>query len=242
MSREDDLAQLVQRLRSAAEANLTSVVLYGSGVDDEFNEEHSDLNILCVVQSVDAGQLRKVQPVANWWWKRGHPVPLIFTLGELRDAADIFAIELLDMKRRHRTLFGEDLLPALDVPMGQHRLQVERELRISVVRLRQAFLKLRGRRDELSGLLIASSSTFAALFRHSLIALGESAPDLRRDGTEKLGRYLGLDVVAICAVYDLREGKERASAPDIEGLFARYLDEVARVAQEMDRRLAAQQT
>jgi hypothetical protein len=242
MSRETDLAELVRRLRKAAEANLTSVVLYGSGVDDEFSEGHSDLNILCVVQSADAGQLKKVQPVANWWWKRGHPVPLIFTLTELRDAADIFAIELLDMKRRHRLLLGEDFLAAFDVPMGQHRVQVERELRISVVRLRQAFLKVRGRREELSDLLIASSSTFAALFRHSLIALGEPAPDSRRAATEQLAQVLGFDPAALCAVYDLRDGKGSASGADMEGLFGRYLDEVGRVAQEMDRRLAARQS
>ena len=34
--------------------------------------------------------------------------------------------------------------------------------------------------------MIASSSTFAALFRHALIALGETAPETRRETTDRL--------------------------------------------------------
>ena len=72
--------------------------------------------------------------------KQGNPAPLIFTQDELVRSADVFAIELLDMKRHHRMLFGADFLEDLEVPMQLHRLQVERELRTDWLRLRQAIL------------------------------------------------------------------------------------------------------
>src|ERR1700722_14075404 len=169
MPRENDLSELLARLHEAAGANLQAVVLYGSTAERELHEAHSDINILCLLRSVAGTELAKLQPVGFWWWRKGHPSPLAFTLEELRHSADVFAIELLDMKRRHRMLWGEDFFAELEVPMELHRQQVERELRISVVRLRQAFLRTRGRRAELTELMIASASTFSTLFRHSLL-------------------------------------------------------------------------
>ncbi len=209
MHREKDLKELIERLRQAAGANLTAAVLYGSAADQEFREEHSDLNVLCLLQRLDAGELKKLQPVGLWWWRKGHPTPLVFTLRELQDSADVFAIELLDMKQRHRMLLGEDFLKDFDVPMALHRLQVERELRTSVIRLRQALLRSRGKRAELTELMVASSSTFVALFRHALIALGDTAPDSRREVLDRLAAKLGFDPAAVHAVLDVREGKRR---------------------------------
>jgi len=239
MSRESDLREFVERLKTAAGAKLTAVVLYGSGADQDFRKEHSDLNILCLLQSVDAAELAKLQPAGLWWSRKSHPTPLIFTLRELQESADVFAIELIDMKARHRMLLGEDFLTAFDVPMTLHRLQVERELRTSVIRLRQAFLRLSGDRAELTDLMIASASTFATLFRHALIALGESAADSRREALDRLAAKIAFDPAAIHTVLDLRDGKRRAGEVDHDRTFAAYLDAVTRVAEEMDRRLAA---
>src|SRR2546422_8340651 len=75
-----------------------------------------------------------------WWTRKGHPSPYVFTLEELRQSADVFAIELWDIKSSRKVLFGEDVFDGLDVPMGLHRIQVERELRASLVRLRQRYL------------------------------------------------------------------------------------------------------
>jgi len=215
----------------------------------EYHDEHSDLNVLCLLGRLDGGDLGKLRPVGLWWWRKGHPAPLVFTLEELRRSADIFAIELLDMKQRHRTLFGRDFLASFDVPMTLHRLQVERELRSSVIRLRQLFLQSRGHRDELTELMIASASSFAALFRHALIALGEPAPDpaalsaplpaldSRRVAADRLAARVGFDVAAFHLVLDLRDGKRGAADINPESAFAAYLKAVTQVAEAIDRML-----
>ena len=74
----------------------------------------------------------------------------MFTLEEMRRSADVFAVEFLDIKQRHRLLPGEDFLAQVDVPMHQHHLQVERELRAGVIRLRQAFLRSGGARKDVT--------------------------------------------------------------------------------------------
>src|ERR1043165_4559986 len=132
MNRDKYLQELLERLQSAAGDNLKAVVLYGSAVDHEYHEIHSDLNMLCLLGRIDGTELAKLRPVGVWWWRKEQPPPLVFTLDELRSSADVFAIELLDIKQRHRMLLGDDFLEQLDVPMSLHRLQVERELRAAV--------------------------------------------------------------------------------------------------------------
>jgi hypothetical protein len=240
MHREKQLNELVKCLKEAAGGNLSAVVLYGSAADHEFHEGHSDLNILCLLNRVDGAALAKLRPVGLSWWHKGHPTPLVFTLEELRHSADVFAIELLDMKQHHHMLLGKDFFADLDVPMTLHRLQVEHELRTSVTRLRGAFLRSRGRRSELAELMIASASTFATLFRHSLLALGEAAPDSRGGAADRLAALVGFDPAAFHAVLDLREGKRAMREVNHEQMFGAYLDAVTRVAEEMDRLLASE--
>jgi hypothetical protein len=237
MEKEKDLNELVGRLKQAAGSNLNAVVLYGSAVDHDFGE-HSDLNVFCLLDRLDGAILESLRPVGLWWWHKGHPPPLVFTLAELRNSADVFAIELSDMKARHRMLQGADFLAELQVPMVQHKLQVERELRTNVIRLRQSYLRSGGRRSELAELLIASASSFGTLFRHALIALGQEAPSSARDAADRLAKLFALNPAPFHLVSDLREGKSAAGETNLEAVFGPYLDLVTRVAEEIDRRFA----
>ncbi len=234
---EKDLSELVEKLKQAAGANLRSVVLYGSAASGEFHPKHSDLNVLCVLERLDAAELAKLNSAAAWWERKGHPAPLVFTLEELRRSADVFAIELLDIQASRRVLFGEDVFTALDVPMSLHRQQVERELHTNLIRLRQSYLAAPRDTKTLERLMTASVSTFTALFRHALIALGERPPQSRRATVDALAALLDFDASGFHAVLDAREGKRQGGA-DVAAAFASYLAAVARVAEEMDRRLA----
>lgn len=235
---EQDLTDLVTRLNAAAGSNLSSVILYGSAATDEFHEGHSDLNILCVMQSLGREDLSKLHDAAAWWVKKGHPAPLFFTLDELQHSADIFAIEFLDIKAAHRVLFGADVMTALHVPMDLHRLQVERELRNNTLRLRQHYLRHPADARKTLELMTSSISTFAALFRHALIALGEEQPPTKRAAMDRLGALLGLDPAPFHTIFDIREGQKRERDVDVEATFDAYLDRIAKVTAEIDRRLA----
>lgn len=234
---ENELGALVEKLKAAAGANLKAVVLYGSAATGEFQEKHSDLNVLCVLERAGAAELEQLNPVATGWTKKGHPAPLVFTLEELRRSADVFAIELLDMRAHHRMLFGEDFLKDFEVPMMLHALQVERELRSGWVRLRQAVLAAPQKRDALAGLMTASVSTFATLFRHALVALGERPPDGRRAVADRIAALVGGDAAPFHTVLDIRAGKQKASGADIAATLRGFLALVERVTDEVDRRL-----
>ena len=137
---EQLLGEFVQKLRAAAGENLTSVVLYGSAAEGEFHREYSDVNLLCVVRDTSFASLNKIASAVAWWRKKKHHPPLVMTEKELKDTADVFSIEFIDMKQRHRILYGSEVLRDLNIPMHLHRSQVEYELREKLFLLRQHVL------------------------------------------------------------------------------------------------------
>lgn len=232
------LAQLKDKLQAAAGPNLRAIVLFGSAARGDYHQHHSDLNVLCVLKRARAEDLEAMHEAAAWWEQKKFPAPQIFTLEELRASADIFAIELLDMKTHHKMIYGEDFFDELAVPMELHRLQVERELRTNWVKLRQAILLAPHKEKVLTALMDASVSTFVTLFRHALIALGENPPAARRDVVAEVSRLSGGRPDAFLAVLDLREGKRQARDVKARETLRGYLDLVERVTDEVDRRLA----
>jgi predicted nucleotidyltransferase len=234
---ESKLAELVDRLKSAAGDNLTAVVLYGSAVTGEFQEKHSDLNALCVVKQAGQADLEQLHPVAEWWMRQGNAAPLVFTMEELTRSADVFAIEMLDMKRHHRMLFGEDFLEQLEVPMRLHRAQVEHDLRVNWLRLRQAILAAPQKKKAHLGIMVASLSIFCALFKHALIALGQPVPHGKRAAVEGIAALTSADPSAFHALLEFREGKRKERQIDIEATLHSYLEFVELATSEVDRRL-----
>jgi predicted nucleotidyltransferase len=236
---EAKLTDLVNRLKSSAHDNLKAVILYGSAVSGEFREGHSDLNVLCLVNAASANDLEHLHSVAEWWTRQGNAAPLVFTLDELYRASDVFSIELLDIKAHHRVLYGDDFLANFEVPLRLHRIQVERELRSSVIRLRQGIVAAPlSNRDHL-GLMTQSVSVFCSLFRHAVIAMGNPAPTSKREAVTTVAAITGADPSAFHAVLDFREGKRKSSAIDVEASLHAYLEFVEVVTNEVDRRLDA---
>jgi len=236
---ESKLTELVDRLKSAAGNNLKAVVLYGSAVAGEFHEKHSDLNILCLVESAGSADLEQLHPVAEWWARQGNPAPLVFTLDELKRSADIFAIELLDIKQHHRLLYGVDIFADLEVPLRLHSLQVERELRTNWLRLRQAILTAPRKKRVHLDLMLGSISAFCVLFRHALIAVSAPPAHMRREAVDGVASLAGADPSGFHAILELREGKRKERDIDIEATLQTYLEFVEVVTDEIDRRLEA---
>ena len=110
---------------------------------------------------------------------------------ELNRSTDVFSIELLDMKQHHRILFGQDVLQSITVTMNLHRVQVEYELREKLLLLRQSLLLAVVNKNRIWDLLLGSVASFATLFRHSLLALGEASADTNRRSITTLAERIG---------------------------------------------------
>ena len=234
---EKQIDEFVSRLRQGAGENLQSVILYGSAASGEFHPEFSNVNLLCVVREASYATLSALAPVVEWWKRQKRHVPLVLSGEELQRSADVFSIELLDMQRRHRVLFGTDVLEGLTIPMHLHGAQVEYELREKTILLRERLLVAGTNKKQLWELLLGSLSTFVTLFRHALIALGETPADSKRETIQALAKKIQFDASAFLTLLDVRERKADQKQFDAGDVFARYLAAIQQVTAAVDRML-----
>jgi predicted nucleotidyltransferase len=236
MVAEKQINEFVSRLRVACRENLHSVILYGSAADGEFHPEFSPVNLLCILRESSFAALTAMAPAVEWWTRQKQDAPLVLTRDELERSTDVFSIELLDMQQRHRLLFGDDLLSGLRVPMHLHRVQLEYELREKLILLRGRLLAA-GNKKQLWELLLSSLSTFTTLFRHGLIALGETPPKAKREAVQALAARIPFDPSAFLQLLDIREHKAETKQFDVNDVFTRYLAAVQHVTAAVDRML-----
>jgi hypothetical protein len=55
---------------------------------------------------------------------------------------------------------------------------------------------------------------------------------------DRLGSVLGFDPSPFHTIFEIREGRKRGRDVDVQATFGAYLDRVAKVTDEIDRRLA----
>src|SRR5581483_6237860 len=201
------LNEFTTKLRAAAGENLTSVILYGSAADGEFHPQYSDLNLLCIFRDTSFASLNKISGAVEWWRKKKHHPPLVVTEKELRDTADVFSIEFIDMKQRHRILYGNDALRGLNIPMHLHRSQLEYELREKLFLLRQHMLLAGSDEKALWEAMLNSLSSFTTLFRHALIEMGEAARKHSLEAVQELASRLNFDASGFVQLMDVRARK-----------------------------------
>ncbi len=233
---EGKLAELVSRLQAVCGDNLISVVLYGSAARQDFHEHYSDVNILVVCRDLGAEALAAITPVVRWWTREEKfTPPLMMTEVELRESADVFAIELLDIQNIHRTLFGEDIVAAIHVPMNLHRVEVEHELRTTLLRLRQQMLMTPDEEAGLRLVLGKSVSGTITLLRHALIALGDDPSRDKAKLLEQSGQVFGFDPRALQTILDLRDNPEHMV--NVHDVYNAYMGIIGQVAHQLDERV-----
>jgi len=230
--------QLAAKLQRAFAERLVSVVLYGSAAGSDHHPKYSDINVLCVLAAVTPRELAACEDLFRWWRGQGNPSPLLLSESEMAAAADCFAIEFLDIRRQHRLLYGKDVLSGLVIDLTRatslYRMQVQRELRAKLFRLRQKAAGMMSHDDLLRRLLADSVSTFCVLFRHALALSGVDVPPQKREIVERAAATFGIDRRPLEKLLELREGRCPPRQVDAAALLGPYLETIGRVVQAVD--------
>ena len=235
MDTDKVLAQLVERLLQAYGRDLRSVVLYGSAAGEDFHHKHSDLNILCVVRSLELQALEKAEATANWWRRLGNPAPLLLAEDEVGRSTDAFPIEFLDLSEQHRVLHGDDPVAAVSVDAHYHRVQVEHELRAKLLAIRQRYLGMHRDKKAVLQLMVDALPSFSVLFRHALMLAGETVRVKKREILERAGQRFAFDPLPFVAILELREGKRKRRELEVRSTFEGYYTGISRVCDAVDK-------
>lgn len=238
MANKIDLAlkRLVDDLRTAYGENLASIVLYGSVAAGDHLELRSDHNLLIALKRITVADLRLSETTLRNWHSLGQPMPVFFTVEELKRAADVFPIEFLQMEKARKVLHGSDPFDLVEISSANLRHQTEYELRTKLIQLRRLYIPASTSVERLSALMSDSLASFAALFRAVLILHGQEPPVGKPESVRATARLLGLEESPFERIFALRAKKEsKLTEADANGLFAAYMSQIERVIEAVDR-------
>jgi hypothetical protein len=229
------LEEFASHLETALGDNLVSLVLFGSTARGTHVEGRSDRNTLLIVRDAATGRLHAAVPVVAEWARAGEPPPLIFAESEWRSCADVFAIEIEDMREAHRLLAGRDPFDGVDTKKSDLRRELEHEVRGKVLRLRTEYAAAAADGKALERLLAHSAGTFFILFRGALRLSGGAPPADHDALVRETAAATGLDESAFEWVLAALGGRSPAPLQPYDPIAGKYVDAMEKLADWVDR-------
>lgn len=222
------------RIAAALGDNLVSLVLYGSAARGDHDRARSDVNLLLVLRDASPAALRPVGEAVAGWVKSGQPPPLIFSERGWRASADVFPIEVEDMRAAHRLLRGADPFAGLVTTRRDLRHELEREVRGKLLQLRTEYAAAEADGRALGDLLERSAPTFFVLFRALLRLHGAEPPADQAALVRQAADVAGFDAAAFDWVLArlAHHKTDRLAAYDRRG--EAYVAAIERLAEHID--------
>ena len=230
-------ADFIDDLKSTHGANLASVVLYGSAAAGDFIPHESDYNLMVALFEITPRDLRNAHACMREWNRMGHPIPVYFTVDEIKHAGDVFPIEFHFMERARKVLYGFDVLENVKISDKYLRHQTEFELRSKLIKLRREYIHASASVERLVNLMADSLSSFSALFRAVLLLLGNEPPVIKEEIVTRTVQELKIDGKSFAKIFDIREneGHEPLTQKAANMLFADYLTQIELVIDAVDK-------
>jgi hypothetical protein len=222
-------------VREALGAEFVAAYLTGSVLVQGFDASRSNVNLLVVSRTLDLDVLDAVGRAFREPKRPPRIDPLFLTERQIEKSLDVFPIEWLDIQERHLLLEGHDVLAALAVPRGNLRLQLEHDLRRTVIALRQAYLASGRNPDTLDDVLRRAASGFSTLCRTLLRLQGESPPAEAPRVIERVAEVYGVHAEGLLAAHLVRYAKDSYRGPEVLALYRKFLVEVERLVHAIDR-------
>ena len=227
----------IDDLKATHGANLASVILYGSAAVGDFVTQTSDYNLLIALREIRPKDLRDAHACMREWQRLGHPVPVYFTVAELKEAGDVFPIEFHQMERARKVLYGEDVLANVKITDVFLRHQTEYELRSKLLPLRRLYIPASASAERLCSLMTESLVSFTALFRAVLLLHGIEPPIAKQAIIEATVKHLKISGEPFEKIFTIRENKASNTLNEVSAnqLFSNYMEQIERVIDAVDK-------
>ena len=190
-NKKKSVLEFAQRLSNGLGDNLISTVSFGTLYRDGYAERYRAVNLLVIVRSAKHDDLKPIEPDVARWVKESNDPPLIFTQDEWERSADVFPIEIEEMREAHIVHHGDDPFRGITIDRHDLRQELEREIRGKLLRLRALFTAAAPDGKKLERLLTESAATFLVLIRATLRLGGETPPSDIRAQVEDASRIAG---------------------------------------------------
>jgi len=228
---KNQIADFIDDLRSSHGKGLVSVILYGPAAGRDIARQRSEYTTLVTLEKIGPGELLRAHAAVREWTRLGYPVPVYFTVSELKDAADVFPIEFSGMKAVRKVLHGADVLADLEFSSTNLRHQVEYELRSKLIGLRRAYIPASSTAQGLVTLMTESLPNLTVIFGAVLMLQDVNPPGTKREVLALTAERLAIDGTSFEKVLNIRENNFTETLDEVKAnkLFAEYIGQIEKV-------------
>jgi len=227
-----------ERLFEALGENLKSITVVGSSLTEDFTPGSSDINTVLVVGERSMAVLKSIGAMGKPMSKKRISAPLLMTKAYIERSLDVFGVEFYNFQLVHETVYGEDPFAGLEFAKADVRAQCERELKASLIRLRQGYISAAGNRKLVRDLLATAANSLVPLLRGMLWLKGIKVPKSANEVLSESKRAFGID--ADSAIEEARgrgyakvRGTEEQTTEMFESIY-RSVDTLSRIVDELE--------
>ena len=229
------LGRFVEKLKATYTERLLGILLYGSTARGAYVPKRSNVNLLVGLDRVGPKELAEYRKLRAEVEKPPIATPLFLDPTYIRYSTDTFPLEFLDIRSFHVLLTGQNILQGVTVDSKHLRLELEREIKGKLLLARQAYLESEKDESRLLSILSHSFNSLRVIF-FGIVYLRENriVRDVR-ELVERVCEHFGLDPTVLLEIGRVRAGEIKVSQADMEKLFFDYLEELARMAEKVDK-------
>lgn len=230
----DPLRGFLRSVKQRQDLTPQAVLVYGSAARGEFLPGYSNVNLLILLEQA-------TQPVLQAWAGLGKPwesekiiAPLLLTQDDLRQSAEVFPLEFLNISDHHVLLQGTDPFPDLPVNAARLLFQCEQELRGNLLRIRQRYVEGWARVEAVQTLLPLSLTALIACLRGVYRLLNRPSVTKSDAVLRELNAALNLDPAVFLEVWHMKRGLSTPGKHALPKLLDRYLADLSRLADRLE--------
>lgn len=206
-----------EKLLNIFPGKIEGIFIYGSLVSGEWRKATSDINILVIVDEINITLLEPCRALIKKGLKQKITTPLFLTKDYILASLDTFPLEFLELKENHILIYGEDILSPLEISKDKLRLELEHQLKASLIRLRQVYLEIGLKRKGLERFTKSVVSDLMPVFRNLLRLKGiDPPPILKEEIAHKLAQEFNIEAQVLIDILEDKRDDERIKGKKIE--------------------------
>ena len=219
MQIRDSIKDFAERLLTALGDNLQSITVVGSSLTDDFKPDSSDINTILVLSKQNLASLNAIASLAKPMRRKRISPPLLMTQSYIERSRDVFGVELLDFQLAHETIMGDDPFTSLKFDKKDVRLQCERELKATLIRLRQGYIATAANKKLVQDILISATKQLLPLQRAMLWLKDSGRPAEIKPTLDKAASEFSININPMVRVLEWQHKKMRLSEAEMEHIF-----------------------
>lgn len=236
MNKKDKILDLlVGNLKNTFKERLSSVILYGSCAVDNCDNKFSDINVIVLIENLNANDLKNSNNLIKDWIKTKNPLPLFMDKEEWFNSSDIYPIEYSDIKDRYNILYGEDVVSSIAIETQNLRLQCELEVKNLLIKLRQTYLASSSDNKAIELLIKNSSKSFIAIFRAILRLTNTTVPSNHNEVINALAEIIEIDKEVFLKILEYRTDSKTLSKGEFQNTIQKLIDSTDKTLKYVDK-------